>query len=76
MYSIPVVGSIAGLATVPAFNYASTVAVGRIFQKHFASGGTLLNFDAESMKATFASEMRRAADEAKAATRKPEAKPA
>jgi uncharacterized protein (DUF697 family) len=53
-------GSIFSLATVPAFNYASTVAVGRVFHKHFASGGTLLNFDLDSMKPELLSEYKKA----------------
>ncbi|HKB11596.1 MAG TPA: DUF697 domain-containing protein [Vicinamibacterales bacterium] len=55
-------GSIIGLATVPAFNYASTVAVGRVFHKHFASGGTLLNFDVDSMRDDLLSEYKKASD--------------
>jgi uncharacterized protein (DUF697 family) len=58
-------GSIFSLATVPAFNYASTVAVGRVFHKHFASGGTLLNFDVDSMKDDLLSEYKKASDKYK-----------
>jgi len=47
---VPVIGPLLGLAVVPGFNYLSTVAVGRTFEKHFASGGTWLTLDLDSMK--------------------------
>lgn len=65
--AVPGIGSLLGIAVVPVFNYASTVAIGRVFQKHFASGGTLLDFDASAMKGTFVNEYRAVADEAKSA---------
>ena len=43
--SIPGIGTIAGMAAVPGFNYASTHAVGKVFEKHFASGGKMLSLD-------------------------------
>jgi len=63
--SIPVVGTIAGVATMPAFNYGSTVAIGRVFAKHFASGGTLLNFSAEAVKDQVSADARSLADDFK-----------
>ncbi len=63
--AIPVVGTIAGVATMPAFNYGSTVAIGRVFAKHFASGGTLLNFSAEAVKDQVAADARSLADDFK-----------
>ena len=47
---VPVVGPVLRLGITPGFNYLSTVAIGRVFEKHFASGGTLLSFDLETMK--------------------------
>jgi uncharacterized protein (DUF697 family) len=47
---IPVLGSILKFGIAPGFNYLSTIAVGRVFEKHFAEGGTFLDFDTESMK--------------------------
>lgn len=38
---------ILGIATGPALGYTATWTIGRIFQRHFAAGGTLANFDAE-----------------------------
>lgn len=51
--AVPVVGPILGLATVPAMAAAATWAVGRVFAWHFAGGGTLEDFDAESAKEDF-----------------------
>lgn len=48
--SIPGIGTIAGMAAVPGFNYASTHAVGKVFEKHFASGGKMLNLDPKSVE--------------------------
>jgi len=42
---VPLVGGIAGLLTQPAFSYASTYAVGKVFIRHFEQGGTLLTLD-------------------------------
>lgn len=48
--SVPVVGPFIGMTVAPGFNYAATLVVGRAFEKHFASGGTFLDFDLESIK--------------------------
>jgi len=53
---IPVIGQIAGVLLVPALAAASTIAVGRVFVQHFETGGTLLDFDPEKMKAYFQAE--------------------
>lgn len=49
----PVIGTIVGLATMPAFYAAFTYAVGKVFNKHFASGGTFLSFNAKEKEAEF-----------------------
>jgi len=51
--NIPIFGSVLTLATMPAFYGAFTYATGKVFQKHFASGGTLLTFDPVAMKDYF-----------------------
>ena len=53
---IPIVGTVGGAVAVSATAGASTYAVGRVFDKHFASGGTLLNFDAAKAKSIFSRE--------------------
>ncbi|MHC9538703.1 MAG: YcjF family protein [Vulcanimicrobiota bacterium] len=51
--SIPVLGFVAGMATMPILGAASTYAVAKIFIQHFESGGTFLNFNAEEAKKYF-----------------------
>jgi uncharacterized protein (DUF697 family) len=43
---IPVVGSAIGAVAMPATAAGATYALGKVFILHFASGGTLLDFDA------------------------------
>lgn len=43
--TIPVVGNVLGLLFMPAFAWASTYALGKIFVQHLESGNTFLNFD-------------------------------
>lgn len=52
--TIPVIGSLAGIAVVPVVAGASTYALGKVFVAHFESGGTLLTLDPEKMKAYYA----------------------
>lgn len=59
---VPVVGQIFGLAILPAFAGASTFALGRVFIKHFESGGTFLDFDLDAAKAGFSAEVDSARD--------------
>lgn len=47
---IPVVGTFLGGVTVSVFAGASTYALGEVFKKHFATGGTILDFDASRLK--------------------------
>ncbi|MDQ2102296.1 YcjF family protein [Azospirillum isscasi] len=51
--SVPVIGTVTRLATQPAFNSAFTYALGKVFQQHFASGGTFLTFQPEKVKTYF-----------------------
>ena len=52
-YGIPLIGPLVGLATMPAFYAAFTYATGKVFQQHFASGGTFLTFDPKAVEAFF-----------------------
>jgi uncharacterized protein (DUF697 family) len=61
---LPVVGTLLGFFTSPAFGSASTFAVGKVFIQHFESGGTFLDFDPTSVRAHFQHEF----DAAKATT--------
>lgn len=47
---IPVIGQIAGLLAYPVVAGATTYAIGKVFIKHFDSGGTLLDFNPRSVK--------------------------
>jgi uncharacterized protein (DUF697 family) len=42
---IPVLGTTVAALTMPAMSAAATYVVGKVFIQHFASGGTLLDFD-------------------------------
>lgn len=48
--AFPVVGMASGALVMPATAGAVTYAVGKVFTRHFASGGTFLNFDPEAVK--------------------------
>lgn len=51
--SIPGIGTVAGIFTLPAIASASTYAVGKVFIQHFESGGTFLDFEPETVKEYF-----------------------
>jgi len=69
---IPGIGSLGAAIVMPGLSVASTVAVGRIFQRHLAAGGTLDDVDVDAMKAEYQEEVDQAKEEAAAkAARKP-----
>ncbi len=51
---VPILGSAVGVAAMPVACGASTYALGKIFNQHFASGGTFLTFNSEKVKAHYA----------------------
>lgn len=51
--TMPMVGPIAGLIVMPGLNYGSTKAVGEVFKRHFAKGGTLLTADPTRLRAQY-----------------------
>ena len=51
--SIPLIGTTLGMVAVPGFAYGLTYAVGKVFIQHFASGGTFLDFDPDTVRAYF-----------------------
>ena len=53
--AVPFVGSVLGGFSVSAMGGAVTWAVGRVFMQHFASGGTLLDFEPDKMRQHFSS---------------------
>ncbi len=56
--AIPVLGPVIGFITFPILAGASTYAVGHVFIRHFESGGTLLDFKVNKVKAYFKSKFR------------------
>lgn len=58
--AVPVLGTLAGIATLPALGAAATYAVGRVFVTHFESGGTLLDLDPARVEAHFRAEFAKA----------------
>ena len=58
--TIPGIGSLVGALAMPAMAYGVTYAVGRVFVKHFESGGTLVSFDAAAAGEHFTSELSKA----------------
>ena len=47
---IPGIGSVVGGLTMSALSGATTYAIGQVFQSHFETGGTLLDFDVERLR--------------------------
>ena len=52
---VPLVGPVLGAFSMPITAGAVTWAVGKVFVQHFASGGTLLDFDPEKMRTHYES---------------------
>ena len=52
--AVPVVGQIVGGVGTSMFSGASTYAIGHVFNRHFAEGGTFLTFNPEKAKAFYA----------------------
>jgi uncharacterized protein (DUF697 family) len=48
--AIPVIGQTTGTVAMPVIAGATTYAVGKVFDRHFASGGTFLSFDPKKVK--------------------------
>lgn len=53
---IPVVGQTAGIVSMSASGSAFTYAIGKVFVKHFSCGGTILNFNPDSVRDYFKKE--------------------
>ncbi len=69
---IPGLGTVLGGATVSVFAGASTYAVGEVFKKHFASGGTILDFDTERLKKMYTEKFEKGKEMASDLTKKEE----
>lgn len=62
---IPVIGQAVGILGMPILGGASTYAVGQVFIQHFETGGTLLDFDPQKMKAYYKAEFEKGKEKAK-----------
>ena len=62
--AIPIVGSIIGGLSMAIMSGASTYAVGQVFIRHFAAGGTLSDFDPMKAKDYFQDEFERGKQQA------------
>ena len=58
--AVPVFGAVLGGLSVPAAAGAMTYGLGKVFTAHFASGGTLLDFEPDKMREHFKAEMKAA----------------
>ncbi|OQX27299.1 MAG: hypothetical protein BWK80_05885 [Desulfobacteraceae bacterium IS3] len=59
----PFYGFIGGILGTSVFGGASTYAIGKVFVQHFESGGTLLTFDPEKMRAYYTREFEKGKEE-------------
>lgn len=57
---VPVVGTLLGIAILPAVAAAGTYAVGKVFITHFEAGGTFLDFDPRKVQDHFRVEFEKA----------------
>lgn len=63
--TIPFVGLLAGGLALPVLTTASTYATGTIFANHFASGGTLWDFDPSKHRQLFAEKFNKQVEESR-----------
>lgn len=63
--AIPGIGTILGIGSQVVFAGASTYALGRVFDNHFAGKGNLINIDLEEMKKQFETFFQKGKDVAK-----------
>ncbi len=67
---IPGVGTLAGGTTTAALGGASTYAIGKVFQQHFAQGGTWENFNPQQTQGSFLAALQQGVEEEKTLKRK------
>ncbi len=70
---VPGVGSVVGGVVSPAVMGGATYATGKVFARHFAEGGDLINFDASRFKDMFKREAKAGQEKAAAAPSEPPA---
>ncbi len=55
---VPYVGTVLGMTTMSLYSGAATHAIGRVFIRHFESGGTFLDFDPDLIRSDFEKEFK------------------
>lgn len=66
--SMPVIGAALTYAAMPLVAGAFTYAIGKVFQRHFESGGTFLDLDAKKVEEYFKSKFKEGKEKAEAET--------
>jgi uncharacterized protein (DUF697 family) len=61
----PVIGTVAGMATMAALGSAATYAVGKVFARHLIKGGKIAEFNADAIKAELKAEFNDAKSKSK-----------
>lgn len=61
--AIPVIGTLVGIAVMPALAGAAALALGRVFTAHFETGGVLLDLDTDALRGHFRRELEAARQE-------------
>ena len=67
MKGVPIIGTAIGALTMPAVAAGATWVIGNVFIKHFASGGTLLDFNPPDYREFIKSQKAKLADRSRAA---------
>jgi uncharacterized protein (DUF697 family) len=70
---VPVIGTTIGALTMPALAVGATYIIGKVFIQHFASGGTLLDFNAPDYREFIKAQKQRFANRQAKAGAPPEA---
>ncbi len=60
--AVPIIGTALGGATVSAFSGATTYAIGQVVAQHFASGGSINEFDAEELREFYQEQFQKGKD--------------
>lgn len=60
--AIPLIGTTLGGITVSAFSGATTYAIGQVLSQHFATGGSITEFDEEELKTYFEDQFQKGKD--------------
>jgi len=72
---VPIVGTLTGAVSMSLLGGASTYAVGRVFVKHFESGGTLLDVNTEKIQEGFKEQYEKGKEYVSSLKKKKEAEP-